>query len=95
MLQLFALLSSGLGTVHPSFASANLFCTMAQEDWQELRSMADNQGVSAIALDGMNLLINTLGKEKVVSGNIDAGWWQQFVYEWIGTTTQIEQKNKV
>ena len=56
--------------------------------------MADKQSVAAIVFDGLDALVNRYGRDKIAPG-IDMAWWQVFVYEWIGITTQIEQKNNV
>ena len=90
----FALLRSGLQTCAVEDADVAEFTQMTAKDWMDIKTMADKQSVAAIVFDGLDSLVNRYGRDRIAPG-IDMAWWQQFVYEWIGTTTQIEQKNKV
>ena len=92
MKPLFTILKIGLGFVKPEDIDSNDFCTMEQKDWMELRLMADKQAVSAIAFDGLSQIINTSGRDKICP-NIDYGWWQQLVFDWIGIAHQTEYRN--
>lgn len=90
----FELLRLGLQTSFVEDVDVAEFAHLATEDWMDIKTMADKQSVAAIVFDGLDSLVNRYGRNKIAPG-IDMAWWQQFVYEWIGTTTQIEQKNKV
>ena len=90
----FALLRLGLQTCAVEDADVAEFTQLTAKDWTDIKAMADKQSVAAIVFDGLDSLVNRYGRDRIAPG-IDMAWWQQFVYEWIGTTTQIEQKNKV
>lgn len=90
----FALLRIGLHTCAVEDADITEFAQLTAEDWTDIKAMADKQSVAAIVFDGLDALVNRYGRDKISPG-IDMAWWQQFVFEWIGTATQIEQKNKV
>lgn len=90
----FALLRIGLHTCAVEDADVAEFTQLPEEDWTDIKAMADKQSVAATVFDGLDALVNRYGRDKIAPG-IDMAWWQQFVFEWIGTTTQIEQKNKV
>lgn len=90
----FALLRLGLQTCVVEDADVAEFAKLTVEDWKDIKTITDKQSVSAIVFDGLDSLVNRYGRDKIAP-DINMAWWQQFVYEWIGTTTQIEQKNKV
>jgi len=90
----FALLRIGLHTCAVEDADIAEFTQLTAEDWTDIKAMADKQSVAATVFDGLDALVNRYGRDKIAPG-IDMAWWQQFVFEWIGTTTQIEQKNNV
>ena len=70
-----------------------MFSELSLKDWRELKGMADKQGVSAIAFDGLQALVAAYGKERVAP-RLDMGDWQLFIYDWIGVMTQVENRNK-
>lgn len=90
---LFALLCVGLETKPVSEVISSALSEMSLKDWQELRTMADKQSVSAIVFDGLNALVNAYGKE-MIAPKIPMGEWQLFIYDWIGVMTQVEHQNK-
>ncbi len=90
----FALLRLGLQTCTVEDADVAEFTQLTAKDWTDIKAMADKQSVAAIVFDGLDALVNRYGRVKVAP-DIDMAWWQQFVYEWIGATTQIEQKNEL
>lgn len=89
---LFELLCLGLETKTVSEVQPESFCEMSQEDWRRIREMADKQGVSAIMMDGLSLLVDKYGKEGIAP-NIDSGWWQMYVLEGMGAMLQTEKRN--
>ncbi len=92
MKPLFTLLKIGLGLVKLAEVDPGEFCIMERKKWMDLRQMADKQAVSAIAFDGLSQIINALGREKFCP-NMDYGWWQQLVFDWIGLAHQTEYRN--
>ena len=90
---LFELLCLGLETKTVSEVQPESFCEMSQEDWRRIREMADKQGVAAIVMDGLSLLVDKYGKEGIAP-NIDSGWWQMYVLEGMGAMLQTEQCNR-
>ena len=68
--------------------------SLSKDDWLDLRKLADIQGVTAIALDGLNELIGRYGNKCLVP-NIEMAWWRQFILEWMGSMIQIEQLNRI
>lgn len=57
---------------------------LSVEEWEQLKALADEQGLSAIVVDGMN----------VIGTNLSA-LPKQFRLEWIGQVLQQEQMNAV
>lgn len=90
----FTLLRLGLQTYAVESVDVAEFAQLTTDDWTDIKTMADKQSVAAIVFDGLDALVNRYGRDKIAPG-IDMAWWQVFVYEWIGITTQIEQKNNV
>lgn len=82
----------GIETEDVSTVNSRSFCELKQEDWEEVMAMADKQGVSAIVMDGLSLLVNKYRKEGIAP-NIDSGWWQMYVFEGTGTMLHTEQSN--
>lgn len=91
--ELFVLLRLGLQTENVNDVSAQAFWELSQEDWLDIRKMADYQSVSAIVFDGLNILVDTFGKD-TIAPHVDKGWWRQYVFGWMGVVTQTEQRNK-
>lgn len=90
---LFSLLCLGLQTKDVNEIPTDSFSEMSMNDWKELRTMADKQGVSAIVLDGLNSLVSSQGKE-IIAPHIDRNWWQSYVFGWMGIMAQTEQGNQ-
>ena len=82
----------GIGLLKPEIIETSDFVGLSQKDWNSLRQMSDKQGVSAIVFDGLSQLVNSHGRTSICP-NIDYGWWQQFILEWIGITEKTEQRN--
>ncbi len=90
---LFSLLRFGLKLESPDNESVSCLSTMDKIDWMQLRDISECQGVSAIVFEGLNIIISQLGKTSIAASS-DFNWWQNFIFEWIGIVTQIEQGNK-
>ena len=82
----------GIETEDVSTVETNSFCELSQEDWENVRALADKQGVSAIVIDGLSLLVDKYGKDGIAP-NIDRGWWQMYILEGTGAMLQTEQSN--
>ena len=82
------LLSLGIGTVDVKESKPLFMLTMSQ--WRNLMAMAEKQGVAAIAIDGVQRLYDTYGKDiKAVSET--PAEWKQWAFECAGLVTQYEQ----
>lgn len=90
---LFSLLCLGLQTKDVNEIPTDSFSEMSMNDWKELRTMSDKQGVSAVVLDGLNSLVNSQGKE-IIAPHIDRNWWQSYVFGWMGVMAQTEKGNQ-
>lgn len=87
------LVGLGIETMKLDTVEKESFSNLSQENWCDIRKMADKQGVPAIVFDGFCQLIDSFGKEQVAP-NIDNVWWQQFVLEWMGMMSVIEHRNR-
>lgn len=91
--KLFLILRIGLGVEHPSDNAIKQLSALTFDDWETIRDMGEKQGVSAIALDGINKLIQNFGKESISPKNAP-DQWQMFMLEWMGSMLMIEQANQ-
>ena len=82
----------GIETDDASTVNTKSFCELTQEDWECIQLMADKQGVSAIVIDGLSLLVEKYGKDGIAP-KIDSGWWQMYVFDGTGAMLQTEQSN--
>lgn len=82
----------GVETEDVSSVNTKPFCKLTQKDWENVRTMADKQGVTAIVTDGLSLLVNKYGKDGIAP-NIERGWWQMFVLDCTGVMIRTEQSN--
>ena len=89
---LLALIRVGIETEEASAVETKVFCELTQKDWEGIQIMADKQGVSAIVMDGLGLLVDKYGKEGIAP-KIDSEWWQMYVFEGTGAMLQTEQSN--
>ena len=88
---LFVLLQQGLELASPEEEDVALFHDLDLEEWDKLRSMADRQGISAIALVGLNRLVDE--HEWLPSEKIDKNWWRQYILSWTALMMNVEQRN--
>jgi len=80
----------GIGTEDVSAVKTKSFCELTQKVWGFIREMAEKQGVSAIVMDGLSLLVDKYGKDSIAP-KIDSGWWQMYVLEGTGALLQTER----
>ena len=89
----FSLIRFGIGTETHDDKKAEQFLSLSMMQWRKVISLADKQGVSAIAIDGMQRLYDIYGKKlkAVYETPVD---WTQWVFECVGTMTQYEQMSR-
>ena len=87
-----ALVRLGVETEDVLSVDTKSFCELTQKDWEDIGTLSEKQGVSAIVIDGLNYLVNKYGKDGIAP-NIDRNWWQIYVLEGTGALLQIEQGN--
>ena len=81
---LFSLLRLGLGTnndVQKENISDLLVAT--KQSWVQLKEVSDFQGVSAIVLDGIQVVMNELGAG-CFNRSLSQNFWKVFILQWIG-----------
>lgn len=89
----FSLIRFGIGTETLDDKIAEQFLPLSMTQWRKAISLADKQGVSAIAIDGMQRLYDIYGmKLKAVCETPTE--WTQWVFECVGTMTQYEQMSQ-
>lgn len=89
----FSLIRFGIGAETLDDKKADQYLSLSMTQWRKVISLADKQGVSAIAIDGMQRLYDIYGKKlKAVSETPTE--WSQWVYECVGTMTQYEQMSQ-
>ena len=89
---LFPLLRLGLETEQPSEETLGVVAQTQGRQWERLKKLADQQGVSAIVLDGINTLCSVYGQERI-SASSGLAKWKQFVIRWTGALLAIEKAN--
>ena len=86
----FSLIRLGIGTVDASDKECASLTELSMKEWRSVMRLAEKQGVAAIAIDGMQRLYDTYGKEiKTVAD--DRLEWTQWVLENAMILTQYEQ----
>lgn len=91
MNNLFVLLRLGLGLEQDIAQDNSSFSEMKEQDWLALKDMTEKQGVSAIALDGLNELVAQ--SDDIIHAGVDKDWWKSFLLQWMGTLLYVEQAN--
>ena len=87
---ILTLLKLGLGIQQPDNVSDLLALPM--EQWEGLMALAERQGVLAIAVDGLQVLIEA-HKGEIVAVKESPAAWQMWLLENIGKLTQYEVMN--
>ena len=90
---LFLLIRLGLLTEQPSRDTLNKLESLSDKEWRKLCELSERQGVSAIAVDGLNKLFEKCGQQKLGT-NMSPAEWQLFLLEWMGSMLVLEQSNK-
>ncbi len=84
---LFALIRLGLENESPTEQSVAKIIALTKEDWQKLKLLSEKQSVTAIVLDGLNILLDK-------RNNTGIALSQSMRLEWIGNALMIEQSNR-
>ena len=84
---IFSLIRLGLGFERSSKELVSNLSQLCDNDWLDLKKEADKQGVSGIALDGLNKL------DGCYHCGVNDDWWKAFILEWSGRLIQTEQLN--
>lgn len=87
-----SLLKLGIGTVKATDTECEPLLKLAMSKWRELMNLATNQGVAAVANDGLQVLFDERQKDMiaVMDSPIE---WKMWVIENAGVLTQYEQRN--
>lgn len=89
---LFLAIRLGLRTQQPSDSALRQIAALDGPAWRQLRDMANKQGMSAIALDGIHALCARYGQDQVAPlGQLAK--WRKFVRKWSQTFTDMEMMN--
>lgn len=89
---LMTLLQLGIGLCKVSDKRCEALLMLSMRQWQNLMTLAERQGVSAIAFDGVQRLYNEHPKN-IKAAKESSVEWMQWVYECAGMMTQCEQMN--
>lgn len=93
MIQIFlSLLKLGIGTSKASDEECQKLLLLPMQEWQEVMALAERQGVLAIAVDGLQVLMEA-HKGEIVAQNEKPEEWQLWLLENIGQLTQYEMMN--
>ena len=93
MIQIFlSLLKLGIGTSKASDEECQKLLLLPMQEWQEVMALAERQGVLAIAVDDLQVLMEA-HKGEIVAQNENPEKWQLWLLENIGQLTQYEMMN--
>lgn len=93
MIQIFlSLLKLGIGTSEASDEECQKLLLLPMQEWQEVMALAERQGVLAIAVDGLQVLIEA-HKGEIIAVKESPAEWQMWLLENIGQLTQYEVMN--
>ncbi len=89
---LFLLLRLGLELEQPSNENLNKVSAIIESQWKEIEELAEEQGVSSIVLDGINILGKKYGAKNVFP-HMSEDQWQDFLLDWSSLMFYTEQDN--
>lgn len=92
---IFPLLRLGLGT-STDFQKENIsdLLVATEQCWGQLKEMANFQGVSAIVLDGLHVVLNELGTS-CFNRTFSQEAWKVFILQWIGEVQQYYEAGNI
>lgn len=89
---LLSLIRLGLNTTQVEDEARTLL-PLSMRQWKDVMALADRQGVTAIAFDGVQKLYDSYQKEIMAAVTLPKEWGQ-WVLDYISIVTQCEQLNK-
>lgn len=84
---IFQLIRLGLGTSTLEQEDFSILFSYTKDKWYRLKETAVIQGVSAIVLDGLQVIINKHGADSFIRA-FSSGSWKSFILQWIGEVQQ-------
>ena len=84
---IFQLIRLGLGTSTLEQEDISILLSYTEDKWFKLKGAASIQGVSAIVLDGLQVIINKLGSDCFARA-LSFESWRKFILQWIGEVQQ-------
>ena len=90
---IFTLLKLGIGTISAEEEAVGELKNLTINQWKDLMSLAEVQGVAAIIFDGIQKVYAKNQKEMVAIKESPSEW-MQFVFECTGVMAQYEQRSK-
>ena len=91
--EFLSLLKLGIGTSKASDKESQKLLSLSMQEWQEVMALEERQAVLAIAVDGLQVLIEA-HKGRIVAQNENLEEWQLWLLENIGQLTQYEMMNQ-
>ena len=91
---LLSLLKLGIGTIKASDEDCQKLLQLSMQEWRNVMVLAERQGVLAIAVDGLQALMET-HKEELLAIKEAPAKWQMWLLEIIGQLTQYEMMNRL
>ena len=89
---LLSILRLGLGTTTTADEKSQKLLHLSIDQWREMMALAEQQGVLAIVVDGLQVLMES-HKGEIVAQNENPENWQLWLLENIGQLTQYEMMN--
>ena len=89
---LLYLIRLGLDTTTTTDENCQKLFSFSIEQWRDLMSFAERQGVLAIVVDGLQVLMES-HKGEIVAVKDKPAEWQKWLLERIGLLTQYEMRN--
>ncbi len=87
-----SLLKLGIDTMKASDDECQKLLALSMQEWRDVMALAERQGVLAIAIDGLQALMEAY-KEEIVAIKDSPAKWQMWLLENIGQLTQYERMN--
>lgn len=84
---IFSLIRLGIGTSTIDQEDISDLVLYTEYEWGKLKELSHIQGISAIVLDGIQVIINELGAG-CFNGSMSPETWKLFILQWIGEVQQ-------
>ena len=88
----FSLLRLGIDTMKASDKENQKLLQLSMQEWRDVMALVERQGVLAIAVDGLQALMEAY-KEEIVAIKENPAKWQMWLFGIIGQLTQYERMN--